>query len=72
MSSGTVYSLLYLLEREGWVRGVWNQRRRVYELTEKGKEQISVITKANEEMKSFLRNISVLGVTRKESSQNCD
>ena len=68
MSSGTVYSLLYSLEREGWVRGVWNQRRRVYQLTEKGKEHISVITKANEETKSFLRNISTLSVARKASS----
>jgi DNA-binding PadR family transcriptional regulator len=63
MSSGTVYSLLYSLERDGWIRGAWNQRKRVYELTEKGQEQINVITKANEEVKDFLRNISLLNAT---------
>ena len=35
-SSGTVYSLLYSLERNGLVEGVWIERKRVYKLTEKG------------------------------------
>jgi len=64
MSSGTVYSLLYSLERDGWVRGAWNQRKRVYQLTEKGQEHINVITKANEEIKDFLKNISLLNTTK--------
>jgi len=28
ISSGSVYSLLYSLERQGLITGVWNQRRR--------------------------------------------
>ena len=60
MSSGTVYSLLYSLEREGLIKGVWNHRKRVYELSEKGEQNIEVITKANEETKNFLRNLSLL------------
>lgn len=60
MSSGTVYSLLYSLERDDLIRGVSNQRKRVYELTEKGEQSIKVITKANEEIQNFLRNILVL------------
>jgi len=60
MSSGTIYSLLYSLERDGLIKGVWNQRKRVYEPSEKGEQSIKVITKANEELQSFLRNLSLL------------
>jgi DNA-binding PadR family transcriptional regulator len=35
VSSGTVYSLLYSLERNGLIEGTWNERKRVYKLTEK-------------------------------------
>ncbi len=58
--SGTVYSLLYSMEREGLINGVQNSRKRVYTLTEKGKQNIRVITKANDEIQSFLRNMSSL------------
>ena len=64
VSSGTVYSLLYSLERDGLVKGVWNDRKRVYELSEKGEKNIEVITKANEEVQNFLRNISHLNATK--------
>lgn len=57
VSSGTVYSLLYSLERDGLIQGVWNQRKRVYTLTEKGEQNMKVITKANEEIQSLLRNM---------------
>lgn len=64
MSSGTVYSLLYSLERDGWIKGTWKNRKRVYELTEKTEENIEVITKANEEIQDFLRNLSLLNTTQ--------
>ena len=60
LSSGTVYSLLYSMERNGLIKGVQNQRKRLYTLTEKGKQNTKVITKANEEIQSFLRNMLVL------------
>jgi len=60
VSSGTVYSLLYSLERDSLIKGVWNQRKRFYTLTEKGEQNIKVITKANGEIQSFLRNMLVL------------
>jgi len=63
LSSGTVYSLLYSLERDGLIKGVWNQRKRVYELTEKGEQNMQIITKANQEIQNFLRNISLLNAT---------
>jgi len=63
LSSGTIYSLLYSLERDGLIKGIWNQRKRVYALTEQGEQNIKVITKANEEIQNFLRNISLLNAT---------
>lgn len=60
VSSGTIYSLLYSMERYGLIKGVQNQRKRVYALTEKGEQNITVITKANKEIQSFLRNMSAL------------
>lgn len=63
MSSGTIYSLLYSLERQGLIKGVANQGKRVYELTEKGKQEIGIVTKANEEIQNFLRNISTLNAS---------
>jgi len=64
LSSGTIYSLLYSLERDGLIKGAWNQRKRVYELTEKGEQNIKVITKANQEIQNFLRNIALLNSTQ--------
>lgn len=61
VSSGTVYSFLYSLEREGLVAGVWNRRKRVYKLTEKGEETIKAIKSANNEIQylvSSLLNVS--------------
>jgi PadR family transcriptional regulator PadR len=43
VSSGTVYSLLYSLERNGLVVGKWVERRRAYVLTEKGAAQLVAV-----------------------------
>jgi len=64
MSSGTIYSLLYSLERDGFIKGVWNQRKRVYKLTENGEQNIKAITDANKEIQNFLRNISLLNAIK--------
>jgi len=37
-SSGTVYSLLYSLERKNLIKGNMNQRKRLYELTDQGEK----------------------------------
>ena len=37
MGSGSVYSLLYRMERDGLISGTWQERRRVYELTDRGR-----------------------------------
>lgn len=48
VSSGIVCSLLYSLERDSLIAGSWNQRKRVYKLTDKGDETNKAIMSAND------------------------
>jgi len=57
VSSGTVYSLMYSLERNGLVEGVWDERKRIYKLTDKGKNTIETILSADDKIKIFVSNI---------------
>lgn len=57
VSSGTVYSLLYSLERDGLIAGSWSQRKRVYKLTEKGEETIKAIMSANDRIKYLMTSL---------------
>jgi DNA-binding PadR family transcriptional regulator len=43
LSSGTVYSVIYSMERNGLVSGMWNKRKRVYKLTDKGEKNIKTV-----------------------------
>lgn len=54
ISSGTVYSLLYSMERKGLIEGESTEGKRVYALTEKGTEAISGFLKSKEELQRFL------------------
>ena len=53
-SSGTVYSLLYSLERNGLVEGIWIERKRIYKLTEKGAQTIQTILNSQDKIKGFM------------------
>ncbi len=55
--SGTVYSLLYSLERNHLVEGVWIERKRVYKLTEKGDQTIQTILNSHDKIKGFMGTI---------------
>jgi len=57
VSSGTVYSLLYSLERNGLIEGAWNERKRVYKLTDKGIKTIETIMCANDKIKNFITGL---------------
>ena len=57
VSSGTVYSLIYSLERNGLVEGVWEERKRVYKLTPKGEKTINTLLGASDKIKGFMTNI---------------
>jgi DNA-binding PadR family transcriptional regulator len=56
-SSGTVYSLLYSLERNGLVQGVWVERKRVYKLTLRGAQTIETILNSQDKIKCCMTNI---------------
>jgi DNA-binding PadR family transcriptional regulator len=56
-SSGTVYSLLYSLERSGLVEGIWIERKRIYKLTEKGAQTIQTILNSQDKIKGFMTTV---------------
>jgi DNA-binding PadR family transcriptional regulator len=56
ISSGTIYSLLYSLERNDLIAGVWDERKRTYKLTEKGTHSIDTLLKADPDIRNFLTN----------------
>jgi len=57
VSSGTVYSLLYSLERDGLIAGSWSQRKRVYKLTDKGEETIKAVMNANNRIQYLMTSL---------------
>jgi len=59
LSSGTVYSYLYFLERNGLIKGEWAQRRRVYTLTERGKENVKIFLNAKGKILGLVLNLFV-------------
>jgi len=63
VSSGTVYSLLYSLERNELISGAWNERKRVYKLTEKGRKTVETILNANDQIKNFITNLLKIQLT---------
>ncbi|MCW4005253.1 MAG: PadR family transcriptional regulator [Candidatus Bathyarchaeota archaeon] len=54
ISSGTIYSLLYSLERNSLIEGVWNERKRTYQLTTKGNNMITTILNTNQDLRKFV------------------
>ena len=57
VSSGTVYSLLYSLERKGLVTADMEQRKRVYTLTSKGEQTLETVGRANGEINGLVQNL---------------
>ena len=57
VSPGTVYAMLYSLEREGLIEGRWDERKRVYELTSLGLQNECLLKAAGEEIQLLLANM---------------
>jgi len=57
VSSGTVYSAMYSLERNGLISGVSNHRKRVYRLTAKGEETIKTIMNADDKIRYLISTL---------------
>lgn len=56
-SSGTIYSLLYSLERNGLIEGVCIERKRIYKLTSKGTKTLTSIVNSYDKLKDVVVNI---------------
>jgi len=54
ISSGTIYTTLYSLEREGLIEGRSKGRKRIYRITSKGLDYIEALFHNSEKVLSFL------------------
>lgn len=59
LSSGSVYSVLYSIERNGLVRGMRSKRKRVYKLTDRGEKTIKVVINLVEEIQNTVKLLIV-------------
>ncbi len=59
VSSGTVYSLLYSLEREELIQGIADGQKRVFELTAKGEKMIDTILAADDGLLCSVKNLII-------------
>jgi PadR family transcriptional regulator PadR len=50
VSPGTVYALLYSMERDGLIKGSWDERKRVYRITDLGLQNANMLKAAVEEV----------------------
>ena len=57
ISPGTIYALLYAMERKGLVNGSYSQTKRVYTLTDKGAETIDAILGSKDEIRKFIEKL---------------
>ena len=57
VSPGTVYALLYSLEREGLIQGRWDEKKRIYGLTSLGLQNECLLKAAGEEVQLLLANM---------------
>jgi DNA-binding PadR family transcriptional regulator len=57
VSPGTVYSVLYAMERKGLIRARGDDRKRVYTLTTKGEATIKAIRESSEVLENFLTRL---------------
>jgi DNA-binding PadR family transcriptional regulator len=56
-SAGTVYSLLYALERRNFIEGIENQSKRVYKLTQKGEKFLEKINGTKDNINTTFSSI---------------
>ena len=55
--SGTIYSVVYSMERKGLIEGIMDMRKRVYRLTEKGKETVESISESSDKIVLLIKLI---------------
>jgi len=56
-SSGSIYSTLYTLEREGLIKGYWNGKKRLYILTAMGEKVVRISLTSFNSIENLISNI---------------
>lgn len=69
VSPGTVYSVLYAMERDGLIEARSIDRKRIYSLTPKGATTIRAINDSSEVLESLLASLLKDGNARVEATQ---
>jgi len=59
LSSGTVYSNLYFLEKNGLIRSEQARRKRIYMLTEQGKETAKAFLNSKDKILGMVLNVFI-------------
>jgi len=59
LSSATIYSNLYFLERNGLIRGERTKRKMVYTLTEQGKETVKAFLNSKDKILGMVLNLFI-------------
>jgi DNA-binding PadR family transcriptional regulator len=57
VSSGTVYSLLYSMERQGLIEGIWDERKRAYRVSEEGSRMLEDLKRAEGAYKDLIATL---------------
>ena len=57
ISAGTVYALLYTMERKELVIGEPTENKRLYKLSQKGNETIEILIKRKEEFFQYAKTV---------------
>jgi DNA-binding PadR family transcriptional regulator len=57
ISSGTVYSVLYSMERKGLIKGETIEGKRKYILTERGSKVINELAGSKDEIQRFMKSL---------------
>jgi len=57
ISPGTVYNTLHTLETKNFIEGKWQDKKRVYKISNKGKEFLKVLREHKNEILSLLEEI---------------
>lgn len=57
ISAGTVYALLYSMERKELVEGEPTDNKRIYKLTSKGNETIELLVRSKDEIFQYARTV---------------
>ena len=57
LSPGSVYSVLYAMERKGLVEGTLTSQKRVYRLSKKGEEEVQNILRNRDKIQLLLESV---------------